>query len=174
MYPVFLRCQINTNKHSYSSNSESCSLVFQISCRLHSRLLIEMIFIKNCYKNRLGKNEGAKSHSKRQGKVHSFKRFFWQHPQIEHFETPVSQSQLLPQGIKLCTHVSCLNSWHRECSVQPCTPAAEKESHSASNKIRLKKEKNKKLVDSQTASTLEFFKLKICFYLFSFIFMKLL
>lgn len=30
-----------------------------------------------------------------------FQEFVLEHPQIEHFETPVSNSELLPQGIKL-------------------------------------------------------------------------
>lgn len=30
-----------------------------------------------------------------------FQEFVLEHPQIEHFETPVSDSELLPQGIKL-------------------------------------------------------------------------
>ena len=30
-----------------------------------------------------------------------FQEFVLEHPQIEHFETPASDSELLPQGIKL-------------------------------------------------------------------------
>lgn len=30
-----------------------------------------------------------------------FQEFVLEHPQIEHFETPVSDSELLPRGIKL-------------------------------------------------------------------------
>lgn len=30
-----------------------------------------------------------------------FQEFVLEHPQIEHFETPVSDPELLPQGIKL-------------------------------------------------------------------------
>lgn len=30
-----------------------------------------------------------------------FQEFVLEHPQIEHFETPVSDSKLLPQGLKL-------------------------------------------------------------------------
>lgn len=90
---------------------------------------------------------------------------FWSSHKFEHYETPVIQWELLPQGIKLCTHVW---SW-----IPDTGSAAFNHAHWQRRRQAVERAANldkkwagkKELVDSQTASnSLFFFKLKISFH----------
>lgn len=83
-----------------------------------------------------------------------FQEFVLEHPQIEHFETPVSDSELLPQGIKLSVLSWVPNIRGRALCIVHWQQSGEGKEECVCNK---KARFEKQLVDLCTAATLGVF-----------------